>query len=32
MRRISASTSQVEAFVTPVDEASVMRDEAAPLS
>jgi acetate kinase len=29
MRRISASGSDVEAFVTPVDEAAVMRDEAA---
>ena len=28
MRRISASGSDVEAFVTPVDEAAVMRDEA----
>lgn len=29
LRRISASASEIEVFVTPVDEAVVMRDEAA---
>jgi acetate kinase len=31
VRRISAATSTIEAFVTPVDEAAVLRDEAAAL-